>query len=56
MNELALQAMAEVRALGEQAPPGKHIATGDIRRLSARLYRSIEEKRRPGCCPSVRSC
>ncbi len=44
MNELALQAMAEVRALGEQAPPGKHIATGDIRRLSARLYRSIEEK------------
>lgn len=45
MNELVLLAAGEARSLGERVPAGKHIATGDIRRLSARLYRRIEEKR-----------
>ena len=44
MNRLVEQAVAEVRSLEERVPPGKHIVTGDIRRLSARLYRELGQK------------
>lgn len=44
MNELVQEAAEEVRSLGERVPPGKHVVTGDIRRLSARLYRSLGTK------------
>ena len=45
MNIITLEAIAEMRALNEAVPQGKHIITGDIRRLSARLFRKIEDRR-----------
>ncbi len=44
MNTITLEAITEIRALNETAPQRKHIATGDIRRLSARLFRKIENR------------
>lgn len=44
MNKPVEQAVAELRSLEERVPPGKHIVTGDIRRLSARLYRALGRK------------
>ena len=44
MNDLVVQAIAEIHALNENVPRGKHIITGDIRRLSARLFRQIGDK------------
>ena len=44
MNDLVVQAIAEIHALNENVPHGKHIVTGDIRKLSARLFRKIEDK------------
>lgn len=44
MNELTLQAMDEIKSLANNTPDGKHIVTGDIRKLSARLYRKIDDK------------
>lgn len=44
MNTLTLEAITEIRTLSETAPQGKHIVTGDIRRLSARLFRKIENR------------
>lgn len=45
MNIITLEAIAEIRTLNETVPQGKHIITGDIRRLSARLFRKIEDRR-----------
>lgn len=39
------KAMAELGRLKQAVPPGKHIATGDIRGQSARLFREIDDKR-----------
>ena len=36
--------MDEIKSLADNAPDGKHIVTGDIRKLSARLYRKIDDK------------
>lgn len=44
MNEITIQALDEIKALAENTPDGKHIVTGDIRKLSARLYKTIEDK------------
>lgn len=44
MNSVILEAVNEVEALSENVAEGQHIVTGDIRRLSARLYRNIEDK------------
>lgn len=44
MNDYVEQAIIEIHALNEIVPQGKHIVTGDIRKVSARLFRKIENK------------
>ncbi len=44
-SELLKQAIGEIDALRENTPEGEHIKTGDIRKLSGRLFRKIEDKR-----------
>lgn len=43
-NGIVLEAINEIKILSENAAEGQHIVTGDIRRLSARLYRNIDNK------------
>lgn len=43
MNLIVKDAIDQVQALAEQTPEGKHIITGDIRRLSAKLFRQITD-------------
>ncbi len=43
MNDVVKIAEEEIKKLGFTAD-GKHLKTGDIRKLSAKLYRSIEDK------------
>ena len=38
------EAIKEIEILADNAPEGKHIVTGDIRKLSAKLYRRIDNK------------
>ncbi len=38
------QAKGEIDALRENVPEGEHIKTGEIRKLSGRLFRKIEDK------------
>lgn len=42
METIVLQAVEEVEKLAENVPEGKHIRTGDVRRLSAKLYKEIK--------------
>lgn len=44
MNEIILRAMEEIEKLASAVPQGKHIITGDIRKLSAKLFRELEDK------------
>lgn len=44
MDRIVSEAAKEVRVLSENVTEGKHIVTGDIRRLAARLYKKIEDK------------
>lgn len=44
MDTIVGQAAAQVNELSRKVPHGKHIATGDIRRLAAQLYRQIDDK------------
>lgn len=44
MSAIVKQAIHEIKLLADNVPDGKHIVTGDIRKLSARLYRVIEDK------------
>lgn len=44
MESIVQAAAAELERLDAEAPEGKHILTGDIRRLSARLYRQTGVK------------
>lgn len=44
MNAVTLEAITEIHALNETVPSGKHMITGDIRRLSAKLFRKIEDR------------
>lgn len=44
MSAIVEQAIYEIKLLADNIPSGKHIATGDIRKLSARLYRGIKNK------------
>lgn len=43
MNDTVESAKAEIEKLNS-IPNGKHIKTGDIRKLSAKLYRSLQDK------------
>lgn len=44
MNEIIIQAIQEIQCLSQNIEEGKHIATGDIRKLSSALYKKIENK------------
>lgn len=44
MNEIILRAMGKIEKLASAVPQGKHIITGDIRKLSAKLFRELEDK------------
>ena len=44
MNDLLSTAKQEIETLWNHAPEGKHIKTGDIRKLSAQLFREISDK------------
>lgn len=44
MNDLLRTANQEIQILWEHVPEGKHVKTGDIRKLSARLFRKISDK------------
>lgn len=44
MDLIVEQAISEIKELADKVPQGKHIVTGDIRKLSARLYKVIYDK------------
>ncbi len=44
MNDLLKTARQELEILWSQVPEGKHIKTGDIRKLSAKLFREVPNK------------
>lgn len=44
MDYIVEEAVCRIQELEKQTPEGKHIVTGDIRRLSARLFRQIPDK------------
>lgn len=44
MNAIVSEAINGIKMLSKNIPDGRHILTGDIRRLSARLYKNIEDK------------
>lgn len=44
MNILVERAISELNFLSENTPEGKHVVTGDIRKLSARLYKEVKDK------------
>lgn len=44
MDHIVEEAVCRIQELEKQTPEGKHIVTGDIRRLSARLFRQIPDK------------
>lgn len=44
MDTIVSQAINEIKILSENTPDGRHIITGDIRRLAGRLYKNIDDK------------
>lgn len=44
MNQITECAISELNFLSENIPEGKHVVTGDIRKLSARLYKEVKDK------------
>ncbi len=44
MNHIVEEAVGRIEELEKKAPEGKHIVTGDIRRLSAALFRKVPDK------------
>lgn len=44
MSDVVLEACAALDLMAENAAPGKHIVTGDIRRLSGKLWRGLENR------------
>ena len=47
MTALTQAALQQVEALNAFAPQAGHLKTGDIRKLSARLYRTLPERSLP---------
>lgn len=45
MDKIVEKAVSEIHELEENVPEGKHIVTGDIRKLSSKLFRQIQDKR-----------
>lgn len=44
MSKIVDEAISKIKELEQNVPEGKHIITGDIRKLSAKLYREINDK------------
>ncbi len=44
MDRIVEKAISEIQELKENVPVGKHIITGDIRKLSSKLFKQIEDK------------
>lgn len=44
MNKLVEEAIRKIKELEENTPCGKHIITGDVRKLSSKLFSQIEDK------------
>lgn len=44
MNQIVEEAVRKIQELNQQVPEGKHIITGDIRKLSAKLFRQITDR------------
>ena len=44
MSLIVEHAIYELNLLAENVPAGKHVVTGDIRKLSARLYKEVKDK------------
>lgn len=44
MSKIVEDALHSIQEMQENVPEGKHIITGDIRKLSSKLYREIEDK------------
>ncbi len=44
MNKIVTEALSKIKEMEENTPYGKHIITGDVRKLSSKLFRQIEDK------------
>lgn len=44
MNNIVEEAIRKIKELEENTPYGKHIITGDVRKLSSKLFSQIEDK------------
>lgn len=44
MRSIVEHALGELNLLAESLPAGRHIVTGDIRRVSAKLYKEVKDK------------
>jgi len=44
MNKIVEEAIRKIKELEENTPSGKHIITKDVRKLSSKLFRQIEDK------------
>ena len=44
MDKIVEEAIRKIKELEENTPCGKHIITGDVRKLSSKLFRQIEDK------------
>ncbi len=44
MDKIAAEAVRKIRELEQHVPEGKHIVTGDIRKLSSKLFRQVQDK------------
>lgn len=44
MNPIVEEAVQKIKELEDKALAGKHIVTGDVRKLSSKLFRQIEDK------------
>ncbi|MDO4312973.1 MAG: DNA alkylation repair protein [Eubacteriales bacterium] len=44
MDRIVKEAITKIQELEKNAPNGKHVVTGDIRKLSSKLFKSINDK------------
>ncbi len=44
MNKIVEEAICSIQTLEDAVPAGKHLATGEIRKLSAKLFRQMSDK------------
>lgn len=44
MDRIVEEAIRKIQELEQHIPNGKHVVTGDIRKLSSKLFRQINDK------------